>query len=368
MASEATFDFEKEVDRALEMFPELRSNTVFIKLLQSAPKEFHGDKTLINLLSEDFREQHPIRNMPCAGYAVAEFNGERHMLNTLVYARNELLLQLAQNINLPWGPLRTFVFDHELGHIVQRFSQGQHKHKWKNILTHTFKKNNQQDRDSGLFEEYYADAFAAIRHLQRHNGDTSYLNMWSTFIRALRATSSGDTSHITTPVIDRIIEDSKSQDFLSLSPQGIAALAYSYAEKYTPGQKEIDVLKKDYSGIFSKIDIFNPELANDCNLSLLASTALSASTPFSFTIGARAFQPFLHPEGVVIGGVKIQLPEERRQNLLTAFNTRAKELGLVIPSFAAVAAVQTEISNNAQPVTAQKAARLTSKAFPSKDL
>ena len=145
--------------------------------------------------------------------------------------------------------------------------------------------------------ESAADAYAALRFLQRFGEDAvPFLSMVS-WLRAYNAVK-GYTKHVTTTVLDKIIADSATVDFSKLTPAETIKRAEDYTNEWAP---EASVLKEA-----RKAFIHKPQL-NDFNL--LAETCL-ASPPnnFAFYIGAKVFQPFLQPEGVFIDGARLRPP------------------------------------------------------------
>ena len=166
------------------------------------------------------------------------------------------------------------------------------------------------------FKEYTADAYAALRFFQRFGREAADLLSMISWNRAYDAVTAGNTDNLTTPVLDKIIADSEHRDFSQMSPAETIELADRYAKEWTP---EVPVLTSLRSVFAQGMKIsFSP----------LAETCLAAPDIFSFYVGAKFFQPFLHPDGIVYDGQTIQMPDEDRQHYAAAFNARASGTGL----------------------------------------
>ena len=86
------------------------------------------------------------------------------------------------------------------------------------------------NKGAELEKEYIADAYAAIRLIQRFGADSEIKNLPA--MRAVEMLFCENASHFTLPVVERIIADAKTVDFSALSPQQTVARAVEYAEKY----------------------------------------------------------------------------------------------------------------------------------------
>lgn len=152
--------------------------------------------------------------------------------------------------------------------------------------------------------EAMADAFAALRLIGRFGAEACPILSMISWRRALGAVS-GNTSHFTTTVLDRIIADAKDKDFSSLSLEETADLARDYAENWTP---DTDMLKGAMPDFVQE---------HKTRLEGLARTALSSANDLAFYIGAKVFQPFLHPEGIMLeSGKQVNLTENTRKGLV----------------------------------------------------
>jgi hypothetical protein len=78
--------------------------------------------------------------------------------------------------------------------------------------------------------EHAADAYAALRLLQRFGAEAAPFLSRVSRLRTERAAISGSTSHLTTAVLDKIIRDSARRDFPRLTPAETVQLAKDYAD------------------------------------------------------------------------------------------------------------------------------------------
>lgn len=100
-----------------------------------------------------------------------------------------------------------------------------------------------------------ADAFAALMLLKRFGQEAvPYLRLRS-WLRANDAATYGDTTHFTSTVIDKIIYDSRHEDFSALTIDDMIARAQIYTDKYTPSPA---VLKKARLSFGRMIDMKSP--------------------------------------------------------------------------------------------------------------
>jgi hypothetical protein len=170
----------------------------------------------------------------------------------------------------------------------------------------------------GARSENVADAFAALRHLQRFGGETEDLD-YCAWKRAMIFMRSGATSHLTTFTVDKIVLDSRSADFMSLSPQETAAIARAYAKRHTLSEKRLKKLAAD----FRPLKKLPPKQA----FRKLARLTLAAppDTP-TFYLGARILSGALRPEGTVLDGRKIILNGREWDRLRDQLDARLQQL------------------------------------------
>ena len=170
--------------------------------------------------------------------------------------------------------LRLFLLYHETAHALISGPDVDHNHPYK---------------------ECAADAYAALRLFQRFGRGAGPLLSMVSWYRAYGALIA-DTGHVSTPVLDRVIADSASRDFSKLNAGGTIALAQSYAEEGTPTRWMLRKLRQ----IFAR---YQSRAKSPHHASLLMDTALQklgsrSGSQFAFYIGAKYFEPFMHPGGV----------------------------------------------------------------------
>ena len=165
-------------------------------------------------------------------------------------------------------------FDHETGHALTPLREG-------------------------TPAENIADAYAALRHLQRAGNDAEALD-YCAWKRAFIFVTTGKTSHLTTFTLDKIICDRKTADFISLDPAEIAAVAKAYAKANTPSKKELEALADDFKSLRKKPlkDAFKR----------LARITLSANdNSDTFYLGARVLKGALKSGGATVDCEDINL-------------------------------------------------------------
>lgn len=320
MADNLSFDFNEAVQQSLRDYPQLHNNTVFISAaehpLDTSPLTMHG--TTIAKLKTFAREHFIKQNL-----SISCEDGSSFALTDTPQSYFALILGDKVIPTLEEQPFlmrnKSFFFDHELGHI----------------LTKRVEQNS-----AFPLSECSADAFAAIRHIQRFGTDTGVLEHVAWY-RAFKLVDRGQSLHFTTPVIDKIIFDSKTQDFSKLSPLETVELAKKYADDYTPVFKNIQNVKAEHREFAEA-----PDGDMRRKLSCLASTCLKTSDAFSFYIGSRVFNAFFHPEGKMIRGQNTSLAQgqdfrrlqaeilgrsERFQNLLPHQTIKGYQSNVVRP-------------------------------------
>ena len=166
------------------------------------------------------------------------------------------------------------------------------------------------------YGECAADAYAALRFLRRFGDDAKPIISMISWKRTYNAVNFLDTTHLTTTVLDKIIADSATRDFSKLSEAQTIKLAAEYAKKWMPEDAAFEASRM----IFTQGD--------QINFPLLASTCLGSSDNFAFYIGAKFFQPFLQPEGIVRDDETIQIPDDERQKYAAMIEQRASGISL----------------------------------------
>lgn len=177
------------------------------------------------------------------------------------------------------------------------------------------------DKDHS-FCECAADAYAALRFFQRFGQEAESTLSMISWLRSFKALHKSDTAHLTTTVLDKIIDDSASMDFSALKPDETVILAAKYALEWTPPPDVLAAARKVFPS------------AGSINLKQISETCLTSPNDLAFYIGAKLFQPYLRPEGVIHDDEAVQLPDEVRLKLAALIEERAEKLTLSFDSAA----------------------------------
>lgn len=183
------------------------------------------------------------------------------------------------------------------------------------------------DADRPPLKESAADAYAALRLLQRFGAAAvPFLSQFS-WLRANQAVAGGDTMHLTTTVLDKIILDSAQRNLSRLNHDEIIQLARTYAKALAPKKRTLTSAEKIFAHVRKNIPAGEaPEIAH-----VLASGSLAAQPDnFSFYILAKYAQPFfLATENFIFNGkrVKAKDPDYHAQMRAQA-ETRLKGMRL----------------------------------------
>lgn len=298
------FDLGFESAQLLQSFPAFGENTIFAmadaaKFDPRNPEIYgHPQALLLDKISHhaNMLIQNAIKN---DSSMVMYQNIWRGYKNNIVAIIPDGMLNKAADITgIP-------AFDHEAGHLV-----------------------TPDGRDDRL-NEASADAYMALRLFQRQGESASEP---LSCISAKRAfdffVTDQAEAYLTTPVIDRIIQDSKTIDFKALSPEETAVLASQYARNYFPSEDDLEEVAEDgrrYSEMILEV-LSDPEKHHKFPNVVLS--ALSFSHTLSFQVAARAFQPFLQAEGAELEGKKIVLPDDIREQSQSIILDRAKRFDM----------------------------------------
>jgi hypothetical protein len=298
----AGFNLEAETEQFLQSFPAIRDNTIFAMAdvdsynpndlkLYGHPQalrrdaEFGGMKKLIDM------------SIKVGSSLASPLNMEANYKNNIVAINPHAGLALISGLH---------AFEHEAGHLVTP--------------------TGSDDR----LAEATADAYMALRMLQRQGEDAVESLSRVSAMRAHGFLIDGlSEGYLTTTVIDKIIQDSKTIDFKALTPEDTANLATKYAEENYPEDTDIDFVYAAHDLYFKDIlaSLNNPKEHKKIP-ELLAGTVLSSIHPLTFYIGAKLFQPFLQAEGSYSEGKKITLPKSIRQEAQTQILERAAHFNL----------------------------------------
>lgn len=203
-----------------------------------------------------------------------------------------------------------FTMDHEIGHLVV---PGAHS----------------EGAEGNIhFREACADAFAAIRAFQRYGSTAETREMLQSISMArterLLDPYAGDNGHYTSPTLDKILEDSTKIDFSKVSYNEAIKIARKYATDCIPTQEQYTKASPIFqleTATFN--DYYRKRIENDRKaeiLEQLATTTLATSDKFSFSMGVRAFQPFMSPE--------LNSLPELTEKLASQLAGKARQMGL----------------------------------------
>jgi len=189
--------------------------------------------------------------------------------------------------------LRLLILYHEAGHIA--ISQDYSKAK----------------------NECAADAYAAIRLLQRFGNDAvPLLSMWSWF-RAWNAALHGDREHLSTIVIDHIIDKARQGNYDGLTHDQVVKYARDYARFAGPSERELRKLKKAFKKIPEQ-EKYTPAMAHS-----ILEAGLRSKSQLAFYIAAKFFTPFMNPEGVEFYQQLSRYDAEMQNHYKTLIESRA---------------------------------------------
>lgn len=170
----------------------------------------------------------------------------------------------------------------------------------------------------GTPAENVADAFAALRHLQRSGGETESLD-YCAWKRAFIFVTTGADTHLTTFTVDKILCDRKTADFISLTPAETAAIAKAYAKRNTPSPSELKQLGRDFKPL-RKLPL------KEAFRKLALITLAADDDSDTFYLGARVLQGALDPKGTLIDGEEIRLQGRAWDRLRRDLDARINSL------------------------------------------
>ncbi len=271
-ANAASFDFNKAARKVIKDHPSLRGRTLFI---HAANDDFADIEQ--KLLNRDADEDD------------IEFIGK------VVRDAKRLKTSYNQEVNLGKKSVSVLVFHPDKFPVFGRTpgardDAGTFDHETGHALS---------PETSGTLSENTADAYAALRHLQRFDGDTEDLD-YAGWKRAAVFMLRGTTSHLTTLTLDKISIDAKTAGFMSLSPAGTLQVAKDYAKKNTPSAAKLASLREAFKPMKG--------LEGAKAFRALGKITLKAkSGSDAFYLGARVLQGALQEGGITLDGEHIEL-------------------------------------------------------------
>lgn len=269
-----SFDFNTVARQALREHPEIKRDILFVDALND--NYLASPATLASLEDDDDAQEELGKTVKQAkrlrtSFAQAIMIDRQKTINAIVFHPDRHPLfdpqdRVIDNIG---------TIDHELGHVLVPSAERAHG-------------------------ENVADAYAILRHLQRFDGRKTDVG-YAAWKRAMVFITAGHTSHLTTFTIDKIIADSKTADFISLTPAQTVAIARDYARKHTRGQEKLSQLAADFHT--ARGMRVTPALFHEIARITLAADAKSDT----FYLGARALMPVLGSAGITLDGKHIIL-------------------------------------------------------------
>lgn len=212
--SGALFDFNEAVADFYTVHPDLKDKVFFID--PAAGSVAHPDPAIMQELVDFISKTDA---------------GKEHM--------QPIIANCAKNKTSychPNGPGGGFVFVYS-GADAQRFTK-QHSHatELQFIFDHETAHAIVEDgrSDNRFLAESIADAYAAVRHLQRSGGDTQFIED----MMLARATDTvfreNGILNFSCPVIEKILEDAKTVPFEKFSPAETVSYVTAIAQQHTP--------------------------------------------------------------------------------------------------------------------------------------
>lgn len=281
-----SFDLKKEAEAIFANFPHLRENTIFFTHDQKDSKG-HAFKIYDEdlFLHKERVESESTNDVLLKSKAVG--TGARRWpelgFQGVVLKHKDGAASWPTDINR--GNL--FNLYHEVDHLLRK---------------------NGLPGDKGYSEikaENMADAHATLVCLQRLGCGpevVSALQAWSTK-RALDMLLRGDDWHVTTVVINQILEDSKTTDFTKLSPQKPFTVAQKYARDFGPSQFDIINATTTYKSMIppNLSDIRERGMEKEC-VQFFKDKCLGSKNPFTLQLG-------IHVLPLLLAYPKLDRPE-----------------------------------------------------------
>lgn len=303
------FDLETEARNILRDYPNLDGHTLFVSLddpaavfgaLREVPKSYHPllPQVIDNCLNGALRQG---CSMAYAEEIPDKLTGTSFPLNVIVMMPTPPAEDFTQQYE---RELRDyFVLNHEAGHLLLPLMP-------------------EAPHPRYPYVECLADAFATIRTIQKFGADDAIHNKLAAS-RALNFISSGVAKHLTTTVTDRIVDEAQRQDFTALDAHDAVRAAKIYADALTPQLASLVVAEENYEAVANYVRA-TPGYDRLHLFGLVGETCLSTADRFSFYLGAKLFQPLLHPDGVMLAQHGFILEPAQRQQLVENFIEKSR--------------------------------------------
>lgn len=279
-ANESTFafDFRAAARKAVYDHPEIKKNTIFVDAANddyiAAPRvmqKLDDDDDAYDELKKTVRTAKRLKT----SFSDTIFLDQKHYIKSVVFHRDRHTLYDPENRAID----DVGTFDHETGHVLSPETQG-------------------------TLAENTADAYAAIRHVQRFDGQKTDLE-YAAWKRSVIFITSGQTSHLTTFTLDKITIDRATAHFVSLTPAETAAIAKAYAQTHTPDENRLKTLARDFRAARDK------KVTEATFLRIAAITLRADPSSDTFYMGARALMTPLNRANVKLDGKTIRLKDPK---------------------------------------------------------
>lgn len=259
------FDFEAAVAQTLHTFPQLKKTALFAST---------ADNTILN---QDALKYMPEPNIALSQIKADIIEARSHKNSFANTAEDTVLITIyTGNDKSPFPVIeKYFSLDHEVAHVV---------------IPQAGRPNPYP------YVECVADAYAAIRCLQRFGNDAVDFLTYKSRDRADQFLATGKLTHLSTLVLDRIILDAAQGKFDGLNNDDVIKHAIGYANSYTPTQ---GAMRKTYSVFEDDVD-FDRNEKSSFNLRILSSTALASGDNLAVYLAQRILLPFDHPNTTLV--------------------------------------------------------------------
>lgn len=291
-----TFDFSQEVSALQESLGALCDRFIFLESEVNAGEvDFQhamGREAVVKdyLLSVEEAVTGLYQESPGHGSHTFAFASEGVYQGTVISIRsNESMINALGPDNLPL--MRLFSLYHETGHALLGISDNE---------------------DGGARLECEADAYAAMKILQRFGAAVIPFLSQVSWSRAFRAAAS-DMEHLSTVVLDKIIADSREQNFTAFSNEEMMSRARGYARDWGADGATLAAAQPVLVPKEESIDFY-----------ALAERTLTSSNVLAFYAGAKVLQPFLTPQGLEMNGREQHMPEDVQKQIAAAIEKRFK--------------------------------------------
>lgn len=224
-----TFSFTDAVAEAYETYPEIKDKVFF---MDPASGDIpHPDPAVVQELIDFFTKTEAGRDVMQPIIA----NCQKHKSS---YCH-------------PNDPGGGFVFVYS-GADAQRFA-GAHSHKtelqfiFDHELAHAIVPDGRSDNP--FLAESIADAFATLRHLQRHKGDTAFIEDMMLARATGMAFRKNGILNFSSPVLEKILEDAKTVPFEKFSHTETVSYVTAMAQQYTPDGPALRRLHESFAAL-----------------------------------------------------------------------------------------------------------------------